>query len=79
MMPSVGDQLVEISALKDGWLDGEGIAVSESTLLAARREADAVATATNRIPYLYPREDGGVSIEWDVAGGGHVNVEPRRP
>ena len=76
---TIAEQIVEISRLKAGWLDGEGLVVSNLTLMRAIQEASAVEARTGHTPYLYPRENGGVSIEWDVAGGGHILVEPIAP
>lgn len=55
----------ELAALEDGWLDGGGVAPDVRMLRAL---AGVVTIANERygapLPYAYPTEDGGVSLEW---------------
>ena len=59
-------QLDELRRLRDGWLDGDGIAPSRTGLgwlaecLARRYPAAAP------VPYIYPTPDGGVQAEWTL-------------
>jgi hypothetical protein len=48
--------LLELQALKRGWLDGEGEAITQ----AAIRKAEMLLT-----PHVYPTPEGGISIETD--------------
>lgn len=56
--------LICLRALKDGWLDGEGLAPPSYGLdwfdaaFARFYPADAPR------PYVYPMPDGGVQLEW---------------
>lgn len=63
----IRDQLHSMRSLKDGWLDGGGIAPCSEGL-------DWLAEAFGRYypedsprPYLYPTEEGGVQAEWSLA------------
>lgn len=55
----------ELRALAPGWLDGDGVAVTESALSTAARIARIVA-ACGREPRIYPRLCGGASVECDA-------------
>lgn len=55
-MRHIDDRLEELRALKPGWLNGEGEAITE----AALRKATALLA-----PHVYPMPDGGISIETD--------------
>jgi len=63
-----GGRLDEFKALKNGWLNGKGIA-------PAHKELDWLADAFQHnypdelpLPYLYPTAEGGVQVEWSVDG-----------
>ena len=64
------NQLKELSEMKDGWHDGEGLAPSSESIEMAERFLKAL---TSKI-YLYPTLDGGVNIEWGCKDLG-VEVE----
>jgi hypothetical protein len=59
-------RLDELRTLKDGWLDGSGLAPSAKGL-------DWLATALDQyypdnlpLPYFYPVAEGGVQLEWPI-------------
>lgn len=61
-----GARLDELKVLKNGWLNGKGIA-------PAHKELDWLADAFQHnypdelpLPYLYPTAEGGVQVEWSV-------------
>lgn len=56
----------EIDALprEDGWLDGEGSAVTDVARFVAAAWAHALAERFGEEPRVFPAEDGGVSLEW---------------
>ena len=54
----------EIGQLKDGWLEGEGIAPSPDRLQAFVNAWNAAATDRLPLPFIYPTPDGGIQMEW---------------
>ena len=64
--PEFQNRLRELSGLKNGWLDGEGVAPSPDGLKWLQ---DVWSTQGERLalpaPYLYPTLGGGLSLEWD--------------
>jgi len=52
-----------LRSLKDGWVDGEGRAVSSYVCDLART---VITDAKWFRPYMYPTFDGGLNLEWDV-------------
>ena len=50
--------------IKDGWLDGEGVALSEQGLDWVAEKLDAY--FSDIVPYLYPTLNGGVRAEWSL-------------
>ena len=71
---NVGAQLDELRQIRDGWLEGNGLAPPGSGL-------DWLADAFDRnypeeapLPHLYPTETGGVQAEWSL-GPHEVTLE----
>lgn len=69
-----GARLNEFKMLKNGWLDGKGIAPEH-------RQLDWLVDAFDRhysdaltLPYLYPTAEGGVQAEWSI-GGWEISLE----
>lgn len=60
------ERLDYLASLKDGWLDGAGLA--PSTCITQVREYFHKILTTSDVPppHLYPTEDGGISAEWTV-------------
>ena len=75
-----GTQLAELRQIRDGWLEGNGLAPPGSGL-------DWLADAFDRnypedapLPHLYPTERGGVQAEWSLGPNEatlEVNLETR--
>ncbi len=71
---NVGARLDELRQIRDGWLEGKGLAPPGSGL-------DWLADAFDRnfpeeapLPHLYPTETGGVQAEWSL-GPNEVTLE----
>jgi hypothetical protein len=73
------EQLLALSGVQAGWLDGEGLAISTLTLMETGRRVREHLKTTGIMPFLYPTEDGGVSAEWDEDGGGHFKIDSIAP
>lgn len=58
-------QLVELG--EDGWFNGEGKAISQSTVDKVERLAQVIGTSIYNDVTIFPRPDGGVQFEWDDA------------
>ena len=65
-MNDVPARLDELRGMRDGWLDGSGLAPKSAGL-------DWLSTAFDRhypddapLPYTYPTPEGGISMEWSV-------------
>lgn len=71
------DMILSLLDLKEGWLDGAGIAYSEDRVqkiyLAWKDLEDRIDKDTPPV-YIYPTPEGGVSFEWDI-GRRSVTVE----
>ena len=80
-MESFEKRLVELSNIKDGWLDGECKAATPEAIEATRRLFKALYAADPKIqlPFIGPditeENEGGVELEW-ISGepGGPVEV-----
>lgn len=59
-------RLEQIAALKDGWLDGKGIAPPTDELEWLANAFDANFDADLPLPYLYPTAEGGIQAEWNL-------------
>jgi hypothetical protein len=67
-------RLEELKALRDGWLDGRGIAPPHSGLDWLASEIEARYSADLPLPYIYPVAEGGVRLEWSI-GSQEVSLE----
>ncbi|WP_322629953.1 hypothetical protein [Halothiobacillus sp.] len=70
----VAARLEELKSLRDGWLDGKGIALDKDglewlTKLFQYNYADELP-----LPYLYPTAEGGVQAEWSL-GDWEITLE----
>lgn len=70
----VATRCEELAQLKDGWLDGEGIAPSKAGLTAFATAWDNAETAALPLPHIYPTPEGGVQMEWTL-GGWEISAE----
>lgn len=59
-------RLDEISKLKDGWLDGSGIAPSKELLEGLQNDFENSFDSFLPLPYMYPTEVGGIQAEWTL-------------
>ncbi|MCE5223424.1 hypothetical protein LLG10_04450 [bacterium] len=57
-------QLEQLSLLKDGWLDGKGIAPDSSLLNWLTSEFNSNYETSLPLPYFYPTPEGGIQAEW---------------
>lgn len=65
-MSNIKNRLEDISFLKDGWLNGEGKKFDKEKL----KELEEKFKDFEPIPYIYPMEDGSLSLEWDIRDWG---------
>jgi hypothetical protein len=63
-------QIEDLRQLKDGWLNGEGLAPSKQGLDWIAKTLDRYFT-DKTAPYIYPTPDGGVQAEWSI---GHLEI-----
>lgn len=57
-------QLEKLKVLRDGWLDGEGVALSLDLLTRVGAWFDEHLSDDTTLPRLYPTPEGGVEAEW---------------
>ena len=70
----VGTQLIkksrerfkELSQLTDGWLDGDGVALSETGLKWLKNELDKHYSDELPFPYIFPTPQGKILLEWKI-------------
>ncbi len=60
-------RLEELRSLKDGWLEGDGRALSYEGLDWLSRTFEQYYPENLPPPYLYPTEEGGVQAEWSLS------------
>ena len=68
-------RLKEISKLKDGWLDGKGIAPSPDKLHELATCFEAYFDAALKLPHLYPTAEGGIQAEWSLPNDWEITLE----
>jgi hypothetical protein len=61
-------RLEQIAVLKDGWLDGKGVAPDKEKLSWLAEQFDAHLDGSLPLPYLYPTAEGGIQAEWTLNG-----------
>ena len=69
-----GAQFGDLSLLRDGWLDGEGIEPPADGLEWLRDGFECNYPVKLPLPHLYPTETGGVQAEWSF-GPNEVTFE----
>ena len=67
-------QLEKLPGLRDGWLDGEGLALSVALLARVGNWLEDYLSEDTPLPRLYPTPEGGVEAEW-LIGRLDVSVE----
>jgi hypothetical protein len=70
--PSV--QLESLRQLREGWLDGQGVALSQDLLARIGTWFDEHLSDDAHLPRLYPTPEGGVEAEW-LIGRLDVSIE----
>jgi len=63
-----GVRIDELRLLKDGWLDGEGLAPDPEGLSWLANAFDTSFPDDLPLPYLYPTPEGGIQAEWSLDG-----------
>jgi hypothetical protein len=63
-MMNIAQQLEKMALLKDGWLDGKGLAPKAESLKWLTLEFDSNYEIALPLPYLYSTAKGGVQAEW---------------
>lgn len=65
-MSKVGNSRVfELRSVKDGWLDGVGVAVSPRILDIVDHRVERFDSIAKT--FIYPTVEGGLKLEWDIA------------
>ena len=59
-------RLEELKALRNGWLNGRGIAPDPAGLDWLAREIKTSYPEELPLPYVYPVAEGGVRLEWSI-------------
>ena len=62
----ISAQLDNLRAMKDGWLDGDGIAPPKDGLDWLQIQFQKYYPDSAPRPYIYPTFEGGVEIEWSL-------------
>jgi hypothetical protein len=57
-------RLEEIALLKDGWLEGKGVALPRESLEWVSRAFASHYPDDLPLPYVYPTPEGGIQMEW---------------
>lgn len=70
----VAARIEELGTLRDGWLDGAGIAPSRDGLAWLEAWLTSPAAENLPAPHLYPTPEGGVQAEWTI-GASEVSAE----
>ena len=70
----VRSRLEEMRILKDGWLDGAGLAPSVVGLDWFEKAFEANYANDLPQPFVYPTAEGGLQLEWSL-GGEEVSLE----
>jgi len=73
--PEWSQRLEELAALKDGWLDGSGSAISREAMRAAETLLFWCVDEGIARPGIFPTESGGIHLEWDDPNETEVVVE----
>ena len=57
----------DLRNLKDGWLDGEGIAPTEENLSWFSTTFETHYPSDLQLPFVYPTAEGGLQLEWSIS------------
>ena len=67
-------RLDEFRGMKDGWLDGNGLAPRHAGLDWLTNAFASLYPANGQLPYIYPTPEGGVQLEWSL-GPNEISLE----
>jgi len=70
----VGNRIEELSLLKDGWLDGIGIAPGSELLQWFENSFETNFDIQLALPRIYPTANGGLQAEWTL-GEKEISLE----
>ena len=70
----IGLRLEELGLLRDGWLDGKGVAPNKQGLQRLAENFETHFDAEIPLPHLYPTAEGGAQAEWAL-GAWEVSIE----
>lgn len=62
--PRYVERLDELSAMQDGWLDGDGIAPYSDVVESTKTLLGALPSKLAQNAYLYPTFEGGIECAW---------------
>lgn len=72
-------RLEELARLQNGWLDGRGVALNQTSLqLLAQAFDEHYDPELPVLPYLYPTAEGGIQAEWTI-GDWEVSLDITLP
>lgn len=60
----IPEQILKISELKEGWLDGEGVEFDRSVLENVSKTLLRLSEYDIPTPYIYPNPEGSIEVEW---------------
>jgi hypothetical protein len=60
----ISARIEELKTLRDGWLDGRGLAPSSADLDWLATTIESQYAEDLPLPYIYPVAEGGVQLEW---------------
>ena len=63
----ISARLEELKVLKNGWLDGSGVAPPPAGLDWLGERFESLYAEELPLPYVYPVAEGGVRLEWSIA------------
>jgi hypothetical protein len=63
---SIDEQMTQLLALQDGWLDGDGTAYDRKVIARVRPIFNLLAANGIPIPFIYPTAAGNISAEWST-------------
>ncbi len=67
-------RLNEFRGMKDGWLNGDGLAPHHAGLEWLANAFASLYPANGQLPYIYPTPEGGVQLEWSL-GPNEISLE----
>jgi hypothetical protein len=68
-------QFDELTQLKDGWYEGEGVAPDSNKLKTIAQKLTDSYPEHLPLPTVIPTQDGNLLLEWDTAGDPSVDID----